>query len=112
MEINSLEPLADGLLADARAAVGNAGRSARTLYGGHGSALAQTLIALLAGSTLADHENHGQATVLVVRGRVRLTVGDSFSEGAPYDLLAVPAAVHGLTAVEDSVVLLTVARQL
>ncbi|MHA6765485.1 cupin domain-containing protein [Streptacidiphilus sp. PAMC 29251] len=110
MEINSLGPLADTLLADARATGSHAGRSARTLYGGHGSALAQTMIALLAGGTLSDHENPGHATVLVLRGRVRLTAGDAFGEGEPYDLLSVPGAVHGLEAVEDSVILLTVAR--
>ncbi|MCY0944964.1 MULTISPECIES: LuxR family transcriptional regulator [Streptomyces] len=111
MEITSLGPLADELLATARAAGSSAGRSGRTVFGGHGSALGQTMIALLAGSTLSDHENPGQATVLVVRGRVRLTVEESFREGTPYDLLPVPEAVHGLEAVEDSVVLLTVARQ-
>ncbi|MER7174812.1 cupin domain-containing protein [Streptomyces mesophilus] len=110
MDIVSLGPLADQLLAAAPEATGD--RSARTVYGGHGRALGQTLIALRAGSALAEHQNPGDATVLVVRGRIRLTAGDRSWEGSPYDLLPVPDAVHGLEALEDSVVLLTVARQL
>lgn len=93
MEITSLGPLADELPADARRAGSSAGRSARTVFGGHGSPLAHTMIGITAGNTLSDHENPGQATVLVVRGRVRLTLGDSFREGEPYDLLPVPEAV-------------------
>ncbi|WP_329126842.1 LuxR family transcriptional regulator [Streptomyces sp. NBC_01465] len=111
METNSLGPLADALLAEARAGA-HGRRSARTVYGGNGSALAQTMIALLSGSSLSDHENPGHATVLVVRGRVRLTAGEVLGEGTPFELLAVPEAVHGLEAVEDSVILLTVARQI
>ncbi|GAA1365812.1 cupin domain-containing protein [Streptomyces beijiangensis] len=109
MDIASLGPLADELLAAAPDA--HAGRSARTVYGGHGRTLGQTLIALGAGTSLSDHQNPGDATVLVVRGRVRLTAGDQSWEGSPYDLLPVPDAVHGLEALEDSVVLLTVARR-
>jgi quercetin dioxygenase-like cupin family protein len=109
MDIASLGPLADQLLAAAPEA--QAGRSARTVYGGHGRTLGQTLIALGTGSSLSEHQNPGDATVLVVRGRVRLTVGDQSWDGSPYDLLPVPDAVHGLEALEDSVVLLTVARR-
>lgn len=45
------------------------GRTARTVYGGHEKVLRQTLIAMISGSVLAEHENPGEATVLVLRGR-------------------------------------------
>ncbi|MGW7318186.1 TetR family transcriptional regulator [Streptomyces sp. NPDC054865] len=82
--------VADDLPADARRTGSSAGRSARTVFGGHGSPLAQTMIALMAGTTLADHENPGQAPVLVVCDRVRLAVGDFSREGEPNDLVADP----------------------
>lgn len=86
------------------------GRSAETVYGGHEHALRQTLIAMTAGSTQTEHENPGEATVYVLQGRVRLAAGDTSWEGRRGDLLIVPPARHELQAVEDSVVLLTVAK--
>jgi quercetin dioxygenase-like cupin family protein len=48
--------------------------------------------------------------VHVLRGRVRLN-GDAHSwDGTPGDLLTVPPARHSLSAVENSVVLLTVVK--
>lgn len=95
-----------------RAGRSSAGRSAETVYGGHEHALRQTLIALTAGTTLADHENPGEATVQVLSGRVRLGAGEDSWEGRDGDLIVVPAAMHDLHALEDSAVLLTVAKQL
>jgi quercetin dioxygenase-like cupin family protein len=85
------------------------GRSAHTVYGGHEHALRQTVIAIAAGRELAEHDSPGEATVQVLHGRVRLVAGDSSWEGTPGDLITVPAARHALAAVEDAVVLLTVA---
>ncbi|MFF2212835.1 cupin domain-containing protein [Streptomyces antibioticus] len=93
-----------------RAAAASTGRSASTVYGGHEHVLRQTLLALTAGTALADHENPGEATLLVLRGRVRLTSGDTDWEGRSGDLITVPDARHGLAALEDSAVLLTVAK--
>lgn len=86
------------------------GRSSATVYGGHEHQLRQTLIALTAGQTLAEHENPGEATVHVLAGRVRLAAGDTCWDGSAGDLLVVPDARHTLHALEDAAVLLTVAK--
>lgn len=88
----------------------SSGRSARTVYGGHEQTLRQTMIALAAGSKLNEHENPGEATVQVLQGRVTLRAGEVSWEGSPGDLLIVPQARHSLEAIEDSVIILTVAK--
>ncbi|WP_432056641.1 cupin domain-containing protein [Streptomyces sp. bgisy022] len=93
-----------------RAGTASSGRSATTVYGGHEHVLRQTVLALTAGTSLAEHENPGEATLVVLRGRVRLACGDTSWEGREGDLLAIPPARHSLDALEDAVVLLTVAK--
>jgi quercetin dioxygenase-like cupin family protein len=107
MEKFSLEALGRDHLE--RAATAN-GRSSHTVYGGHEHVLRQTLLALTTGTSLAEHDSPGEATVLVLRGRVRLTAGAVSWEGRSGDLLVVPRARHGLEALEDSVIVLTVAK--
>ncbi|CUR55676.1 conserved hypothetical protein, putative cupin domain [metagenome] len=104
----SLTGLVQRHLETARAA--SSGRSAHTVYGGHAHVLRQTLIALRAGSSLDEHENPGEATLQVLHGRVTLTAGESRWDGAAGDIVAIPDSRHALDAVEDSVVLLTVAK--
>jgi quercetin dioxygenase-like cupin family protein len=93
-----------------RAAAASAGRSAETVYGGHEHTLRQTVLALTAGTSLAEHETPGEATVQVLSGRIRLTAGDVAWEGRSGDLLVVPATRHAVHAVEDSAILLTVTK--
>ncbi len=108
MEKISLTALARQHLATARAA--SSGRSAHTIYGGHEHALRQTLLALTAGSSLDEHESPGEATLQVLQGRVRVTNSQSGWDGAPGDHIVIPRTRHGLSAIEDSVVLLTVVK--
>jgi quercetin dioxygenase-like cupin family protein len=86
------------------------GRSAHTVYGGHENVLHQTVIALVAGQRLDEHENPGEATVQVLHGRVRLIAGQDSWEGSTGDLIAVPDARHSLEAIEGATILLTVAK--
>lgn len=104
----SLEALAREQLEKASSAT--SGRAAHTVYGGHEHVLRQTLIALTAGQELSEHENPGEATVQVLLGRVQLRAGDVSWEGRRGDLLVVPQLLHSLESIEDSVVLMTVAK--
>ena len=107
MDTVSLTTLIDEHLAAARTA--GSGRSAHTVHGGHEHALRQTVIALTAGSGLAEHNSPGEATLQVLRGRVRLTTAGQSAEAAAGDLLVIPPERHSLDALDDSAVLLTVA---
>lgn len=109
MTRTSLTELADQQLAKARGA--SSGRAAVTVYGGHEHDLRQTLIALVADRTLAEHESPGEATLQVLSGRVTISAGEDRWEAAEGDHLVIPPARHDLHAVQDAVVLLTVATR-
>lgn len=87
-----------------------AGRAARTVFGGHEQVMRQTVIALMSGRSLAEHENPGEATVLVLRGRVRLVAGEDSWDCRRGDLVVVPPRPHRLDAIQDAAVLLSVAK--
>ena len=94
-----------------QAATSANGRSARTVYGGHEATLRQTVIAMTAGTHLAEHENPGDATVQVISGRFRLESGTDTWEGRQGDLLRIPRARHALHCLEDGAVLLSAAAR-
>lgn len=104
----SLTALAREHLETARAS--RNGRSAHTVYGGHEHALRQTLIAMAAGTGLDEHESPGEATLQVLVGRVQLTNGEVHWDGSAGDHIVIPQSRHGLRAVEDAAVLLTVSK--
>lgn len=108
MQKMSLEAVAAHQLKTAT--TNNAGRTAETVYGGHEHVLRQTVIALAAGAALSEHANPGEATVYVLRGRIRLRAGADTWDGRTGDLIIIPQASHALEAIEDSAVLLTVAK--
>lgn len=86
------------------------GRSSHTLVGGRDRVLRQTVVALKAGEKLAEHEAPGEATLMVLRGRVSLGTSSGQQEVGPHELAEIPMERHDLSAHEDSVVLLTVAK--
>lgn len=110
MQKMSLDALAREHLERARQS--KAGRSSETVYGGHEHTLRQTLVALTAGTVLAEHENPGEATLYIVSGRASINAGADSWEGRKGDLIIIPPVRHDLRATEDAVVLLTVAMQI
>ncbi|WAC56463.1 LuxR family transcriptional regulator [Gordonia sp. SL306] len=106
MDATRLPELVDRLLTTAHAA--RSGRAAHTLYGSADHRLRQTVIALVAGHGLTDHESPGESSLQVLRGHVTLSTSDAQWQGVDGDLLAIPPERHGLTAQQDSAVLLTV----
>lgn len=108
MQKLSLDALAREQLELATSA--GSGRSARTVFGGHERMLRQTVIAMLAGTSMAEHVSPGEATLYVLRGRVRLHACGTSWDGRAGDLLVVPEARHSLDALQDSAVILTVVK--
>jgi quercetin dioxygenase-like cupin family protein len=104
--VTDVQQLAGQLLE--RAAGQHARRAASTLP--HPvDGLRQTVIALLADAELGEHESPGPASLLVIRGRVRLVAGDRTIELAAHQFSPIPDQRHSLHADEDAVVLLSVA---
>jgi quercetin dioxygenase-like cupin family protein len=110
MESISLTSMASEKLAEARQA--HSGRAAHTIHGGHDHELRQTVMALLAGRELSEHDSPGQASLQVLQGHVRLTAGDDAWDGKAGDYVVIPPQRHSLQAVDDSVVMLTVFKSL
>ena len=108
---------ADSTPVDLQAAGAELLEAARTETSGHtsrlvvgGSALRAVLMALTAGSSLHEHEAPPAATFQVVTGTARLYAvdGPSWTVRAG-EVVAIPQARHGVEALEDVVILLTVA---
>lgn len=86
------------------------GRTARMLYGGPTSTLTQTVIAMREGSRLAEHESPGEATMLVLRGRLRVSTASGAGDATEGELLVLPTEVHAVEALTDAAFLLTAAK--
>jgi len=110
MESISLTSLGAVKLSEAQKS--HSGRAAHTIHGGHEHELRQTVLALLAGHELAEHDSPGEATLQVLQGHVRLTAGGDAWDGRAGDYVAIPRERHALHAVEDSVVMLTVLKSM
>ncbi|WP_413455278.1 LuxR family transcriptional regulator [Glutamicibacter sp. FR1] len=104
----SLTAIARAQLRDAEHA-GN-GRAASTVFGGHEHTLRQTVIGIKAGTELQEHVNPGEATLLVLGGRVTVSSMGNQWEGRSQDLIVLPEGRLKISATEDSSVLLTVAK--
>ncbi len=72
-------------------AIGAGGRhSSEAMYGDHDEVLRQTVIGLVQGARLAEHDHPGVATVQVLHGRVLMRFGTQSWEARTGDLLTVP----------------------
>jgi quercetin dioxygenase-like cupin family protein len=109
MEIVALGILGEKLLAEAQSA--SSGRYAVTIHGGHVHSLRQTLIGVAAGHTLDEHENTGEVTLQLLRGRARVVAASDGVELAAGDYVVFPLKWDSFEALEDTVVLLTAAVQ-
>jgi quercetin dioxygenase-like cupin family protein len=106
MSATSLDSVGREQLEEARRSTN--GRASRTLH--HGHRLHQTLLALTAGTRLAEHQSPGDATVQCLQGRIVLNDGAGGTTVPAGTLVNVPSRRHDLVAEEDSLVVLTVAR--
>ncbi|WP_062076467.1 cupin domain-containing protein [Demequina globuliformis] len=109
MEILDLDALIDEHLELAYSA--HSGRSSCTLAGGREHDLRQTLIVLAGGNALHEHDSPGEATLQVLRGEATFTAGDGALAMSAGDFLVIPPIRHGLEAVTDCAVVLTVATR-
>jgi quercetin dioxygenase-like cupin family protein len=108
MDPFDLTALAAEHLAAAREA--SNGRSSSKLIGDHTRLLRKNLIALTAGAVLQDHESPGEATLLVLQGQIEFRAGEKSVTLDAGNLIEIPPVRHGLTAVTDAVVILSVAK--
>lgn len=100
-----LAGLATELLTQAGSAT--ARRASRTLISG--AAQRATLTALLKDAELGEHFAPPAASLQVISGEVELSVGERRQPIRTGELVAVPRQRHGLHALTDAVILLTVA---
>jgi hypothetical protein len=111
-QIHNLGTEGQALLEQARGET--SGRSSVSLV--HEDHVRAVLMGLTAGSGLAEHDPPAGATLHIVSGRARLFVADEGGDEAGREWLledgdhvAIPHARHGVDALSDTVLLLTVA---
>ena len=108
MEPDNIDRAVEALGEAARTA--SNGRSARMLYGGPTSTLTQTVIAMREGARLGEHESPGEATMLVLSGRLRVSTATQSRDGSAGELLELPLETHSVEALSDAAFLLTAAK--
>lgn len=108
METYPLASIAASQLAIATGA--STGRSSATLFGGHESALRQTVIALAEGRTMEIHNSPESATLMVISGTLTIASSEAEVDVSSGDLLVVPSEPHTITARQDATALLTVSK--
>jgi len=81
------------------------GRSAELLV--HDGVLRQTVIALRAGTELSEHNSPHAASIQVLEGALEVTGFDTSGPLRAGELAVLTHERHGVTALEDSVFLLT-----
>jgi quercetin dioxygenase-like cupin family protein len=108
MDPLDLTALAAEHLAAAREA--SNGRSSAKIIGDHSKLLRMNLIALTEGASLQDHESPGEATLMVLEGQIEFRAGEESATLEAGNLIEIPPTRHGLTALADAVVILSVAK--
>lgn len=88
-----------------KASASSNGRSAVAVL--NDGRLRHTLVTLLAGSTLNDHEKPEAATLQVLRGSIVVKWEGESRAIAHGGLFVLPGAIHNVVAAEDSAFLLT-----
>lgn len=109
MHVIDLTALAAEHLDAARAA--SHGRSSTKLVGDHTRLLRTNLIALRKGSALQDHESPGEATLTVMEGDIEFHAGEDSVTLRAGTMIEIPPMRHGLVALTDAVVTLSVAKE-
>lgn len=100
--MGQVEVKVENILAEARAAENGRKAKLRVSDG----PLRQTVIALTSGTELQEHNSPPAASVFVLKGKIKVSAQDeaTYDEG---DLAALTHYRHSVTALEDSVFLLT-----
>lgn len=87
----------------------SSGRAADTIVGGHEKRLRQTVVALRQDAVMNVQSSSGEATLLVISGRLWLAAGDTRWFGREWSHLVVPDGPFNVEAETDATFLLTVA---
>lgn len=103
--VTDLNQLAETLLTEARDATN--GVVSRAIV--HGDRQRAVLMAILAGSSLGEHNAPPAATLQVLSGRARLQADGQETRLEAGQLTEIPPVRHDLSADEDTVAILTVA---
>ncbi|MBD8079361.1 cupin [Cellulosimicrobium arenosum] len=101
--MTNVQLLTDAHLTGARAAQN--GRSAEVVT--HDGPLRQTIIALVAGTELGEHNSPPAASIQVLAGRVRVTALEGDTELGDGELRVLTHDRHAVLALEDCAFLLT-----